>query len=157
MVGFVDYQQVFGVVAVPHFSASVAPAHGLRHQDDCAAGHVGRILAGSPVDVGDGGHAGVGQHPPGLLGQFLAVGEPDGLASVVQPVGQQRAGDDGLAATGGQLEHQARVGVSGQRILRLFEEGLLVRTELERHQLKISFRSITRPGSSGVVSVSIRP
>ena len=119
VVGFVDDQQVAGVVAVPYLPAGVAPAHGLGHENHRAAGHGRSVLARRPVDVGDGGDAGVGEHPPGLLGQFLAVGEPDGLSTILQPIGQQRAGDDGFAAAGGQLQHQTGPGFGGEPVLHL--------------------------------------
>ena len=54
-----------------------------------------------PADIRSCRNAGVGQHPTGLLGQLLAVGEPDRLAVIDEPIGKQGAADDGLAASGG--------------------------------------------------------
>ena len=79
--------------------------------------------------VGDGVAVGVGEHSAGLLGQFLAVREPDDLVPTVELLGQQRACDDRFAAARGQLEHQANTGAFRQCVLQLLVKCLLVRAE----------------------------
>ena len=130
VMGFIYNQQVIAVIVTPDLAAHIAPAHGLLHQNDSAAVHIRGILPRRPIHIG-GRDAGVGQHLQGLRGQFLAVSEPDRLAPTGQPVRQQRAGDDRLAAAGGQLQHHADGIVIAQRILHPAEQFLLVRAQTQ--------------------------
>ena len=47
-------------------------------------------------------------------GKFPTVRQPNRLAPAREPVGQQRSGDNGFAAAGGQLHHHPHFGVGGQ-------------------------------------------
>ena len=130
MMGFIYNQQVITVIATPDLAMTRAPADGLRHQNNRAAGHIRGILPRRPIHIGNSRDAGVGQHLLGLRGQLPAMGEPDRLAPLAgQPVRQQRAGNDRLAAAGGQLQHHADGIVIAQRILHPAEQFLLVRAQ----------------------------
>ena len=69
--------------------------------------------------VSHGRDVGIGQHSTSLLGKFPAVRQPNRLAPVLAPTDQQRLGDNGFTAAGGQLHHHPRFGVSGQSGLHL--------------------------------------
>ncbi len=67
---------------VSKMEAGVYTACGFRRPEHNSGRHGRRVLAGRPVHVGDGGDAGVGEHPASLLGRFLAMREPEGLVPV---------------------------------------------------------------------------
>ncbi|MXX36879.1 MAG: hypothetical protein F4Y91_04460 [Gemmatimonadetes bacterium] len=69
--------------------------------------------------VSHGRDVGIGQHPTSLLGKFLAVRQPNRLASACEPVGQQRSDDNGFAAGGWATAHHPRFNVGVQSGLNL--------------------------------------
>ena len=119
--------------------------HGLSHENDGPAGNGRGVGSRFPADIRPCRNAGIGQHPTGLLGQLVAVGEPDRLAVIVEPMGKQDAADDGLAASGGQLEHQPPFGMIRQSMLNSAEKILLIGAELAHDD---AILSMCRPVSN---------
>ena len=83
VVSLVDHHQVVRIVTVPDLVFVGPPTHGLSHENDDPTVHGRGVGSRWPADIRPCRNAGIGQHPTGLLGQLLAVGEPDRLAVIV--------------------------------------------------------------------------
>ena len=116
------------------------PTHGLSHENDAPAGNGRGVGSQCPADIRPCRKAGIREHPTGPLGQLLAVGEPERLAVIDEPMGKQGAADDGLAASGGQLEHQPPFGMIRQGVLNTAEKVLLIGPELAHDDAILSTR-----------------
>ena len=90
MMSFINYQQILLVVRLPNALITISTGDGLSHQNDNPAiDSRGRFVM-VPFELICSRDARTIQLPTGLVGQSLAMGQPDRLSAAHNPSGQQR-------------------------------------------------------------------